>query len=473
MPRQRLTLPRIAAFKPKGEGFLWDEDMPRLAVRARPSGAKSFIFKATLNYKDIRITIGSADAWTIEAARDEARKFQRWIDEGRDPRDVLRELEEARAAEEAARTAAAEAATREAERNQATVGEAWTVYLEARRPKWGERHMLNHENMAKAGGEPRGRGRRRGESDTTQPGPLHSLLALRLSDLDADAVKAWLEPLAQRTPTQAAQTYRALRAFVAWCADRPEYRGIVHADACNRRMARDTLPKARAKDDCLQREQLPLWFEHVRRLSNAVHAAYLQTLLITGARREELAGLKWDDIDFQWKSLTIRDKVEGERTIPLTPHVAALLRDLKARNETPPKKPRKLRQSDAEDAPEWKPSPWVFSSPKAASGRLQEPRIGHNKALAAAGLPALSLHGLRRSFGTLAEWVECPAGISAQIMGHKPSAIAEKHYRRRPLDLLRQWHTKIEGWILTEAGIEQPAEEQAAGLRVVKSNAAA
>jgi integrase len=81
--------------------------------------------------------------------------------------------------------------------------------------------------------------------------------------------------------------------------------------------------------------------------------------------------------------------------------------------------------------------------------------------------PALTLHGLRRSFGTLAEWVECPTGVSAQIMGHKPSALAEKHYRRRPLDLLRMWHTKIEGWILEQAGIEQPGEEQAPGLRVV------
>ena len=52
-------------------------------------------------------------------------------------------------------------------------------------------------------------------------------------------------------------------------------------------------------------------------------------------------------------------------------------------------------------------------------------------------------------------------------MGHKPSALAEKHYRRRPLDLLRMWHTKIEGWILEQAGIEQPGEGQAPGLRVV------
>jgi integrase len=189
---------------------------------------------------------------------------------------------------------------------------------------------------------------------------------------------------------------------------------------------------------------LPAWFAAVRQIQNPVIAAYLQTLLLTGARREELAGLAWNDVDFQWKAMTIKDKVDGERTIPLTPYAAALLAALPRRNE------------------------WVFSSPAAASGRLQEPRIQHNKALTAAGLPNVSIHGLRRSFGTLAEWVECPAGVSAQIMGHKPSATAEKHYRVRPLDLLRMWHTKIEAWILNEAGIEQPAEN-VKGPRLVKA----
>lgn len=41
----------------------------------------------------------------------------------------------------------------------------------------------------------------------------------------------------------------------------------------------------------------------------------------------------------------------------------------------------------------------------------------------------------------------------AQIQGHKLSAIAEKHYRHRPLDLLRSWHDRIEMWILKQAGI--------------------
>jgi hypothetical protein len=53
-----------------------------------------------------------------------------------------------------------------------------------------------------------------------------------------------------------------------------------------------------------------------------------------------------------------------------------------------------------------------------------------------------------------------PSGISAQIMGHAPSALAEKHYRGRPLDLLRKRHDEIEAWKLKQASInfreEQP-----------------
>ena len=107
----------------------------------------------------------------------------------------------------------------------------------------------------------------------------------------------------------------------------------------------------------------------------------------------------------------------------------------------------------------------MFSSPLAASGRLQEPSIQHRRACAVAGLD-VSLHGLRRSFASLAEWTEMPAGIVAQIMGHKPSATAEKHYKVRPLDLLRLWHAKYEAWILEQAGIAQPSAN-AESLRLV------
>lgn len=67
-------------------------------------------------------------------------------------------------------------------------------------------------------------------------------------------------------------------------------------------------------------------------------------------------------------------------------------------------------------------------------------------------------YGLCRSFGTLAEWCDVPVRVVAQIQGHKPSAIAEKHYRRRSVDLLRLWHQKIEDWILRKAKIQKTQE---------------
>ena len=84
-----------------------------------------------------------------------------------------------------------------------------------------------------------------------------------------------------------------------------------------------------------------------------------------------------------------------------------------------------------------------------------------------AGVDHVSLHGLRRSFKSLTEWLDIPAGVVAQLMGHKPSATAEKHYTVRPLDLLRVHHEKIEAWILEQAGIEFDAAVVPGKLRVV------
>lgn len=247
-------------------------------------------------------------------------------------------------------------------------------------------------------------------------------------------------------PSQTHIAFTAFKTFLNWCGDNGRYKAITGADIITRRIM-SALPKKTAKSDCLQKEQLAEWFTAVRQIQNPVISAYLQALLLTGARREELAGLRWDDVDLRWKSLTIKDKVEGLRVIPLTPFVEQIIQGLPRRGQ------------------------WVFSSPKAASGRIQEPRIAHNKALAVAGIDGLTLHGLRRSFGSLAEWTETPTGIVAQIMGHKPSATAEKHYRVRPLDLLRMWHIKLEAWILEQAGIALPAGQDELGpLKLVATN---
>ena len=425
---QNFSTDRVAAFKcqpGKQQALFWDGKTPGLGVRVTASGTKSYIFEATLNGRTLRTTIGNVRTWSIKGAQDEATALKALTDKGIDPRQERAKL-----------AAEGERIKDESKRKRVAVMDAWADYVKDRSAKWSARHTADHAALAHPGGVSAKKGDRK-----TEPGTLASLMPLRLAELDPTRVKSWLETETAHRPTQAALAYRLLRAFLNWCHDTPGYRGIAAIDACNPRVAKDALPRKNAKSDCLQREQLPGWFAAVRAIQNPVIAAYLQALLLTGARREELAGLTWADVDFRWQAITIRDKVEGERTIPLTPYVASLLSALTRRNK------------------------WVFSSPAAKSGRLQEPRIQHTRAVAIAGLPSLTLHGLRRSFGTLSEWVECPAGVAAQIMGHKPSATAEKHYRVRPLDLLRMWHSKIEAWILQEAGITFVPEQ--IGLRAV------
>jgi integrase len=464
MARIKFTSGRIRDFNcppDKAQVFLWDADVPGLAVRSTPSGKAAFIFQAKLAGKDIRVTLGDVNTWGIDKARAEARRLGSLIDQGTDPRQEKQE-----------RIAAGEAKREEARRQDVTVGEAWAAYVEDRSPHWGDLYRRDHERVIHQGGEPLTRGRRLGRTVTT-PGPLAALTPLPLKELTPERVKAWLQKESATRPTSTALAFRMLRAFVGWCDESPDFHGTVNREACTQKRVRREVAKPNSKaHDTMQREQLPAWFKAIRAIPNPVSAAYLQVCILTGARREEVLSLKWVDVDFAWNSLTIRDKVEGERIIPLTPYVAGLLRDLKARNETPPQKPKTLRPEaggNQEAAPKWKPSPWVFSSPTAANGRIQDPRLQLDKACVVAGIPKLTIHGLRRTFKNMAEWVEVPAGVTAQLMGHKPSAIAERHYTSRPLDLLRVWHTKLEAWILTEAGIEQP-KEQAGGLRVVKIN---
>jgi integrase len=295
--------------------------------------------------------------------------------------------------------------------------------------------------MAAAGGQ--AFKRRKGQ---TQPGPLFSLLSRPLVEINSSAIESWLRAESEQRPARAALAFRLLRGFLNWCGEHAMYRELVQVGAHSHKKIRRLVRPQTPKSDTLQREQLAAWFSAVRSDNNKVASAYLQSLLLTGARKGEIAGLRWEDVDLRFGgSLTIRDKVEGVRVIPCPTYLRKLLAGLPRQGE------------------------FVFGN--LASRIAINATYNHRRALAAAALSHVSLHGLRRSFGTLAEWVECPAGVVAQIMGHKPSATAETHYRARPLDLLRVWHEKIEKWILAAAGIEDDAEPVAGAreLRVVAS----
>ena len=427
--RVRLTAGRVASFvcpPGKSQAFLWDTDAPSLALRVSPTGRKTYVFESRLKGATIRVNIGTLAA-TLEEARAKANALTVLVDAGTDPREVER-----------ARDAAKASARATAALHAATVGEVWTAYLIERQPFWGELHYQDHVKMAQLGGQ----ARTRMKGVITIAGPLANFMPMRLADLNTDTVHAWAQKEARVRPARARLALRQLKAFLRWCAAEPAYKSITDASAASGKKTREVAGTAKTKNDYIQREQLPAWFTHVRQIQNPVIAAYLQCLLLTGARREELAELKWTDANFQWNGLTLKDKIEGQRAVPLTPYVAQLLKSLPRRNG------------------------WVFSSPTSASGRLTEPSIAHRQACAAAGLN-LTLHGLRRSFASLCEWLDIPGGISAQIQGHAPQGVREQNYIRRPLDLLRLHHEKIEAWILAQGEVPFVSKVESNKLQVV------
>ncbi len=417
---------------------MWDATAPGLGLRATPAGKPAYVFQGVYQGKDIRLTIGSPTAWSIPDAQAKSRALQRMVDEGSDPRDLKRNALAAAEAQKAADVIQAAAAAAKS----LTVEEVWANYVEQRRPFWGELHYRDHIDKVKPGGLPSGR-RGAGKKLTT-PGPLAPLMQLRLGELNQQTIEAWAAREGKTRPSSARLAWRLLTVFLNWCAEQPVYSELLPTkNPAKTKKAREALGKPGTKSDVLQREQLAPWFAAVQGIQNPVISTCLQMMLLTGARPGEVLALRWEDINTQWKKICIRDKVEGTRDIPATPYMLHLLAALPHSND------------------------WVFSSPTSASGCLTEPNNPHSRACKTAGLEGLTLHGLRRSFASLTEWLEVPAGVVAQIQGHKPSATAEKHYKVRPLELLRVHHERIETWILEQANLNFDAQTKPRKLRII------
>jgi integrase len=305
-------------------------------------------------------------------------------------------------------------------------------------------------------------------------------MPLPLKDLDAATIEQWAAKEGKVRPSSARLAWRLLSVFLTWCSEQPQYAALVpDRNPAKTKKARESLGRQGVKNDVLTREQLPAWFQAVRQIQNPVIAGAIQAMLLTGARPGEVLGLRWEDINTQWKSLTIRDKVEGERVIPLTPYVSQLLATLPRRNQWVFSSTKALRMDvhnlhrrSRKAAARGTEAPQGDAVETSQSGRISKPNTAHTRACTVAAIDDLTLHGLRRSFASLTEWLEIPAGVVAQIQGHKPSATAEKHYKRRPLDLLRMHHERIEAWLLEQAGVKFDAHCVPSKLALVAGNAA-
>lgn len=421
---------RLACPEGKDKAFLRDSAAPGLCVRVTAKGAKSFVFQTkTKERAFFSRTIGDVKTWTIEQARAEARRLAVMLDSGADPRELERQQQ------------AEKEAQRQQEQAQAlTVGELWPLYLETGRPKrrdaWKPRYLEDLHKMAAPGGEAKKRGQ-----GLTRPGPLFPLLALPLAEINEDSLKAWYDAEALSGRYQAERALMMFRGFLRWCSSRPEYRALTDRDAGRAPAILESLPPKTRRVDKLMPEQIEGWWAGAERLSNPVHSAYLRALLLMGARREEVAGLRWRDIDWRWRTITIADKVELSRTIPLAPYMAQMLDSLPRSGE------------------------YVFHSASEA-GYVKDARTSMAKVLAESGVEHLTFHGLRRTFTQTARRI-VPAGVPAQISGHRPSAVAEG-YAILALDELRPYMTQIEAEFLRLAGVQFDAKAEPGKLRAVQ-----
>ena len=413
----------------KTQVFLRDSETPGLRVRVTNTGAKSFVFEAKLNRQTIRRTIGDVKLWSIEQARTEARRLAVVLDSGQDPRELDRQQQ-----------AGVDAQRKLAQAKSLTVGEVWPLYLENGRPKrrdaWKPRYLADLQAMAVAGGVPKKRG-----EGVTRPGPLYPLLALPLAGINEDSLKSWYDREAKTGAHQATRALMMFRGFLRWCSSKPEYRSLTDRSAGAAPAILENLPPNTRRTDKLMSEQIAGWWAGAEKLMNRVHSVYLRALVLTGARKEEIAGLRWRDIDWRWRTITIADKIELVRIIPMAPYMAQLLDSLPRSGE------------------------FVFHS-ASETGHVKDARASMAKVLLECGVEHLTFHGLRRTFTQTARRI-VPAGVPAQISGHKPSAVAEG-YAILVLDELRPYMAQIEAEFLRLAGVQFDHAVEPGKLRAVQ-----
>ncbi len=132
---------------------------------------------------------------------------------------------------------------------------------------------------------------------------------------------------------------------------------------------------------------------------------------LTGCRRDEIAGLKWDEVDFEHSCLMLDDSKTGRSVRPLAASALALL------SEIP-------REDD---------SPYVFPA-TTGNGHFQGTKRIWPKAIALAKLPGVSPHTLRHTLGSSAISVGETMAMTGAILGHaNPRSTAiYAHVQRDP-----------------------------------------
>lgn len=160
------------------------------------------------------------------------------------------------------------------------------------------------------------------------------------------------------------------------------------------------LPGLKPRDWALSDDELRRWWAAVQRLSPLKRAFWL-TLLLTGARRDSVRMLRWEDVDFEKKLIRFSTAKAGRSySIPMPERLAAILKDW--RDQAPP-------------------SVWGFPSPRNPERPLAEQVRDDKRGVASA-------HHLRHTMRTRLAELGCTPDLARVALGHTLTQDVSQRY---------------------------------------------
>ncbi|HEY8380772.1 MAG TPA: tyrosine-type recombinase/integrase [Microvirga sp.] len=187
--------------------------------------------------------------------------------------------------------------------------------------------------------------------------------------------------------------------------------------------ARQWAPERR-RQGVIPQHLLPAWYQTV--IQEAPLARdFLLMALLTGMRRREIAGLRWENIDLVGRTLTVPKTKNGDSLrLPLSPQLVRLLEER-----------RGLVGS----------SPWVFPT-GSRHGHLQEVKSFVARVGARCG-HRFTVHDLRRTFITIAEAIGTPTYTLKRLLNHRTAGDVTAGYIVMDVERLRRAMDEIHGHI--------------------------
>jgi integrase len=147
----------------------------------------------------------------------------------------------------------------------------------------------------------------------------------------------------------------------------------------------------------------------------------IELLMLTGARRQEISGLRWSEVDFAFSVLRLETSKTGAKIVPLA---SAALACLEAIHGEP----------DADPV-------WVFPNAR-GDGPYDGVGRAWDRLRAQAGLEGVRLHDLRHTFASVGAGQGVGLALIGGLLGHTQASTTQR-YAHLADDPLRRAAEKI------------------------------